>query len=557
MQCKKCQAFLSDGATVCGNCGTPVESSSNVVSSNGVVTGQSFTEQSNNGFRTNIEFNQTSSSTGIASSEAGNGSTMSADYNTSAGFNPALEETVFSPINNGAMMEPRPSSTPVVGPDPSTHPKKTLKDTIVQHKKILSMIGIIVIVLILVGFFAFKFLNRGPKYVVDKSIDQLFTMVEHSLQKDDTATGSMTMKPTILLEDSSYQKITDIINKLSIQMDYKFDKKEKVLALELQSDYDNSTLVDMNTYLQDQQLYVYLPRLYDKYVAGEIDEKEFNKAFATVSYDDMKIALQEFKVALKKVLKKEYFNQEKTSILVDGKNTKVIKSTLGLDFKQQQSMKKELLTNLKNNKKFIASYARVSSVSESEACDMLDEKIDDLQYNYDDGSKIEISVYTSGLFHDFKGISMKQTSEYSKSELSLVRDQKNNYSYKMAINGSDIVTGTFNWTGKKQQSDGIFVMKMKDIGKVTLKFSHSHKQNTKVSKQGINNTIKMDELTDTETDLILKRLQENNGVKVLVKEVQALIDSYQSSYNDYYSSSDEFHFDSNFDSSYDFDYSEG
>ena len=76
----------------------------------------------------------------------------------------------------------------------------------------------------------------------------------------------------------------------------------------------------------------------------------------------------------------------------------------------------------------------------------------------------------------------------------------------------------------------------------------------------------MDELTEAETDLILKRLQENNGVKVLVKEVQAIIDSYQSIYNNgmddfdfdlnYDSSMDDFDFDLNHDGSYGFDYSE-
>lgn len=566
MQCKKCQAFLSDGATVCGNCGTPVESSTEVVSSNELVTGQSSSEQSNGGFDTNIELNQTSVATGGLSSEIGNESTMMGDDNVSAIPNAAYEQPIDPPINNGAMLQPKPSPTPLADSHENNQSKETWKDMIVQHKKILSVIGIIVIVLILVGFSAFKFLNRGPKYVVDKSIDQLFTMVDHSLQTVESGTGSLTIKPMILLEDSSYQEITDIINEISIRMDYKFDMKEKLFALELQSDYDNSTLVDLNTYLQDQQAYVYLPRLYDKYIVEKFDEKEFNELFVAASQDDTKIVLKEFKAALKKALKKDYFSQDKTSILVNGKNTKVTKSTLSLNFKQQQTIKKELLTDLKNNKKFIKHYAKVNNVSESLARDMLDEKIDDLQYNYDDGSKMEISVYTSGMFHAFKGVSMKQVSEYSKSELLLVQDQKNHYSYKMAVDGSDVITGTYDWTDKNGQKDGTFVMKIKDTGKLTLKFSETWDKNAKVTKQEIKNTVKMDELTEAETDLILKRLQENNGVKVLVKEVQAIIDSYQSIYNsgmddfdfdlNYDSSMDDFEFDLNYDGSYGFDYSE-
>lgn len=248
------------------------------------------------------------------------------------------------------------------------------------------------------------------------------------------------------------QDILNIINTSNFNLDTQINKTNKQIILNLETDYNNNDLLNMQTCtnVDKKETYIYLKDILNKYIKIDINDKMY--IFLNSIMDENKLEL--FKNKLKDLV-----NSNNCS---SNKEGKVTKNTIKIKTNDFIDALEILDENIKNN-------------------------MDVSKYNEDE---IEFNVYTTGLM---------------KNKIQKVDITIKNKNIKLCIENN-----TDNEKNNKYYSGLKLILQTEKIKQVTLNLSYDVEDNAKVEFVDTSNSTNIEGLTKDEQIIILDNFKKSN-----------------------------------------------
>lgn len=371
-----------------------------------------------------------------------------------------------------------------------------MKERILKlDRKFVTIIAISV-VLIIIGIFIYFF--ESNQRMIAKGIDNITTIMEKKLfmntknlnvGEDYTINGDLTFNiesnylNQLATYSSEYQTYANLINNLSKTKNkvvIKHDKTNKKLFMSLDSNYNGIDLLDLKYLIENNTEYYYIKGFMDSYINNgtsnyfeALDNNTTNKENMEYIY---KFVLSSFKSNLKD----DYFKKETVKVKIDNKEKTYKKTTLSIDDKILKEIAKNILSDLKNDKK-------ANKILVSIDKDFKKAKVSSSTNYLSDGEKIEFSVYSNNIY------------QIKKYELKYVQDNNNTLltyevsSKKLESYVNDQLQGYLEFNSEKDKTNiNIMDSNSKNIGKITItktKDSYSITTNFSVSEVKITMSI--------------------------------------------------------------------
>lgn len=388
-----------------------------------------------------------------------------------------------------------------------------------KHKRNMWMVPMILIIFLVIILGFVFYISRSSKMIFNNLINKTYKQINSSMIIDvKNIKGSMSLQTEISTTDESLNEIFEILNNIYLAADYEIDYENEEAFIKLNTKYNNEKLVDADVFLEDSKGYVLLKDVYSKYLSTDVDG--FDEIFEEVEItDEHKIIVSEAKKALTKSLKSEYFTKEKVSIKINNENVSVVKNSLILNAEVVEKIKKDFLTYLKDNDKFIASLSDVTETDKDEILTSIEDELKtfDSEATYSNNTEVTMSIYTSGLMNNIVKMDLVVTSEGEKTTIEFTEESENNYSIVLNSAGSTI-NGSIKLLENNDETTKVEVSLTEPTSGTTigLTIGMSVKYNTKLTNVDISNSVDVSTLTEEEANEIITKLLENKGIQNLM-----------------------------------------
>lgn len=216
-----------------------------------------------------------------------------------------------------------------------------------MKKNLVMGIFLIAIVSILTGYFVFT----SPKNMFHIAFDRMFEYIENACESSYKGILSITTDNP----DTYIDNRLNVISKMDIHADYEVDLDKKIVNLEIDSNYKDSSFLSGNVYIEQNNAYILLEGIYDKYFKKSIST-DSSIYFENLSSPSYQIMIESVKNAIKKSLKNKYFEKEKVML----NHQKVMKITLNLVSLDYQNFKSDVISYLMRDKDFLSSFSSIS-----------------------------------------------------------------------------------------------------------------------------------------------------------------------------------------------------
>lgn len=441
-----------------------------------------------------------------------------------------------------------------------------------SNKFLFIIVGILfVAVLVVLGVYFFLKSNTSSKNIFDNLITYVADEVEKVIpEKTDFVSQNYSFKADLNLnKDVLEPEYYSFINNLEFKGTAAVDYKNKTISSKMSALYNNSSLLDLNIYGSNNNVYADLGDLFSKYINIPIEKENYNQLFdlygSSTQVADLKIVLNEFETGLKKALKDEYFKNEKETLTIDNKEVGTIKHTLILNEKNITIIARDLFSYL-NNDKFLDSYDRLYSASANiqgveedfdirtsikTTIDKLNAQIE--ANDFIEGNDAYVSIFVDGS-NSFVSLTVSYIAD-NDNELTLVdvtKISKGKYSFELT--GEDnfkICDGKVSLT----ETEDTYVIHMnldndllestklniattvlhgnadtyniavssEDFGTVKLIFTNSYNNSAQVTLPDLSNSILYTDLTEEDSNVILEKLMQKESFNKLIEDAQSLI----------------------------------
>ena len=299
---------------------------------------------------------------------------------------------------------------------------------------------------------------------------------------------------------------------MNITMDMKADANEKRMQLNLSSTYNQKDLLNATFNVIQNVGYINLDSLYDKTLSTPVEAESFFELFS--KGNDVATILENGKNALEVSLKDEYFTKEKETLTIKDKEVKANKSTLVLNEENTKKILKSIISEL-NNDSSLSALANVTETDKEEIKDALEEYISQCEE-----IKIEdpvyISIYTYGVKNEFAGIVIKDSID----TISILKTEDDTYTYNINVDETTY-TGTITYQENKNTIDCSITLDIEGI-RGTIHFKTTSYDSISMDEIDVNNTISIEELSETDQMTILENLQKQEGLVELIEALQKL-----------------------------------
>lgn len=380
---------------------------------------------------------------------------------------------------------------------------------------------IILVIAVVAGLtYYFSFYMRPDqvyKRLVESTIDSYTTKITDL----DYTTSKTSLKLDVDIDtdiDEIDEDVLDLINKTDIKVEAQTDNENKKIVVNLESDYDDEDLLNLQMYsdIDGEKTYIQLKDLLNKYIEVEdVDDEFYSLVGEALENQKMtkeeKVSLEKAMNILKKevvaTIKPEYCSSQKEDITINGKNISATKNTIKMNQEQFRNELTTVIKNLKDNEEFLNCFEEKDEIAEG-----LEDLVDDLEdLDTDDKSTIEISIYTQGLVPQVVKVSGIVYDEETDETItmSVTQTEKNTYNIEVSTSEDDeVLTGTFN-IEKKSDEEGTlkFGFDIPEFGKVTLNMEYSQKFNEAIDEVDVKNSVKADDLTQSDQQTLMKNLQ--------------------------------------------------
>lgn len=396
------------------------------------------------------------------------------------------------------------------------------------------LIFIIILVIAVVAGLTYYFnFYMKPDQVYKRLVESTIDSYTTKIKDLDYTTSKTSLKLDVDIDtdiDEIDEEVLDLINKTDIKVEAQTDNENKKLVLNLESDYEDEDLLNLQMYsdIDDEKTYMQLKDLLDKCIEVEDIDDEFY-SFMEDALENQKITNEE-KVSFEKamnILKKElvatikpeYCSSQKENLTINGKNINTTKNTIKMNQEQFLNEFTTVIKNLKDNEEFLNCFEEKDEIAEG-----LEDLIDNLEeVDTNDESTIEIAIYTQGFVPQVVKVSGVVYDEETDTTITMAvtQTEKNTYSIEVSTSEeeeekevigifNELLTGTIN-IEKKSDGEGIlkFESDIPDFGKVTLNIEYSQKFNENIDEVDVKNSVKADDLTQSDQQTLMKNLQDS------------------------------------------------
>ncbi len=307
-----------------------------------------------------------------------------------------------------------------------------------KNKLLFILIPVIIILLALLGGFIYLKVNSAPKKIFTGAINKAFEFLEVEEDKYTTVKSKVELSGSIESEDESVKEVKDILENSKITINSELDTKNLFANENIQVVYNNENLINLDAIMQDQKIYIAFRDWLDKYIEVPIEEAELlklNEITDNLGSIDANLLLKSVQEEFVKEIKKQEFIQEKVKLNLDGKETKVTKSSLKLSEEQATTFVKEFLENLKQNENF----QKATGEYKDEIIDEISATLEDLPTeDFNQDTKMSFSIYTKGILNKFVAADFTiEEEEKITAGIEFVKQNKGKYEFAIYENDEE------------------------------------------------------------------------------------------------------------------------
>lgn len=370
-----------------------------------------------------------------------------------------------------------------------------------------SVAPVVVVILVIIALLGLAFFG-GKYYLASRNnikifMNDYFDKLEGNIGKNSFISGSLSLSvngDTI----GSDGKIFKILNNLDFSMDYGIDTRENITNIDINTNYYGDKLININTYIEGNNVYLSLGDLYSKYIKIK-NNNEDNSTKDNMTNDDYKVIINSISTAVSESLKEEYFT--KSWVKVDGKN--VNKVELSLNNNNIKIINENIINNLKSNNDFIDSFGKLTNKKTMEVKELLDKEIEEV--NNREYKNTKISLYTKitkfvkleVIYGEDKAVIKRTDKGYDFT----ITDNENSNTY----NGTIIV--------KNNNDSTSYNINVKDSNDLEIKISNTINNTTKVDKKDVSNSVLFEDITDKEYKDIINKISNNKAFKKIYEDI--------------------------------------
>lgn len=370
-----------------------------------------------------------------------------------------------------------------------------------------SIAPVIVVIFVIIALLGLAFFG-GKYYLASRNnikifMNNYFNELEDNIGKNNSTSGSLSLNVNGDTTDKE-KKIFKILNNLDFSMNYGIDTKENITNIDISTNYYGDKLININTYIEDNNIYLSSSDLYSKYIKIE-NKKEANSENKSMTNDDYKVIINSISTAVSESLKEEYFT--KNWVKLDGKS--VNKVELLLNNNNIKIINENIINNLKNNNNFIDSFGKLIGKKTMEVKELLDKEIKEVNSN--EYSDIKISLYTKIT----KFVKLEITSGEDKI---VVKSNDKGYSFEI-VDSED--NNTYNGTIEiNNNSDSTtYNVNVKDSNNLEIKINNTINKTTKIEKKDVSNSILLEDITEKEYEDIINKISNNKAFNKIYEDI--------------------------------------
>lgn len=370
-----------------------------------------------------------------------------------------------------------------------------------------SIAPVVVVIFVIIALLGLAFFG-GKYYLASRNnikifMNDYFNKLEDNIGKNNSTSGSLSLNVNGDTTDKE-KKIFKILNNLDFSMNYGIDTKENITNIDISTNYYGDKLININTYIEDNNIYLSSSDLYSKYIKIE-NKKEDNSEKKSMTNDDYKVIINSISTAVSESLKEEYFT--KNWVKLDGKS--VNKVELLLNNNNIKIINENIINNLKNNNNFIDSFGKLIGKKTMEVKELLDKEIKEVNSN--EYSDIKISLYTKIT----KFVKLEITSGEDKIA---VKSNDKGYSFEI-VDSED--NNTYNGTIKiNNNSDSTtYNVNVKDSNNLEIKINNTINKTTKIEKKDVSNSVLLEDITEKEYEDIINKISNNKAFNKIYEDI--------------------------------------
>ena len=141
-----------------------------------------------------------------------------------------------------------------------------------------SIAPVVVVIFVIIALLGLAFFG-GKYYLASRNnikifMNNYFNELEDNIGKNNSTSGSLSLNVNGDTADKE-EKIFKILNNLDFSMNYGIDTKENITNIDISTNYYGDKLININTYIEDNNIYLSSSDLYSKYIKIE-NKKEDN-----------------------------------------------------------------------------------------------------------------------------------------------------------------------------------------------------------------------------------------------------------------------------------------
>lgn len=363
----------------------------------------------------------------------------------------------------------------------------------------------IIIVLILAcvgGYFYFNRNTTSSKKTFINSVNGLFKKVNNVKEYDTITT---TFDVSLDIKSSLYEKeMLDIINSLNINGKSMIDLKngKSLVDFKLRSSLDE--LFNMTTYALNNNIYIYLNNVYDKWIKSEVEEN-FDVSVSLLeqdtNFEDTIEVFSQLKNVIFDSIDEKYFSLEN-----DGDSSTI---TLTIDKDNILDIVKSIIENVKTDKKLNKLFKDNLGIDVVTLLDENKEIIDGLNNDtFKDFETVKLSI-TTNVYNDNKNFALSFNIDSQPYRIELNVDGENSSSIDIYVSGIKLMSLSVDNTVNNDINNTTIKFNMLTVGSVTLKINYKNAYNEKIDNVDVSNNISSADLSEEDINNIMMKIFSN------------------------------------------------
>ena len=376
------------------------------------------------------------------------------------------------------------------------------------------IVGIIILLAIVsVLLYLFVFNKKSSKEIF---VDGFKNVTKELF--NDTGASKESVKNKLSFDFSApglgMDQMLNLYNNIILSNNLGIDTDLKKIDEEITLNYKGKDIVALGIYGRDNNMYLGLNGIYDKYVKLPITETDYNKLFSKkIDYSILKNALDE---AFENSLDSNYFTKSRRNVSSNGKTRKYNAYTLTIDNNNIKEITKNFINSLINNEEFISYISKNFDIDKS----TINSYINEIDYNdITIDTPIMITVFTSGLRESYKGIELSINSSGYNMAIRYIELNDNNAEITLDAGITSLslkITSTGNDNNKKTTYTV-------DLGTIKCAVTDEQVISDKVEFKDIDasNVISYEEFMNNSEE-IFNNLESNPNFKQFIEDFGAL-----------------------------------